>query len=90
MGAFDLNLFKSIQSAAGLKAMKPAGNWRCLICKIMTLLFTFSAQKLYIFPSVGLIIKVLFLHNNNNNNNNNDNRYKLPLPSPHLLSLPLL
>ena len=40
----DLNLSKSTQSAAGLKALKPAANGRLLNLQIITLLFTVTAR----------------------------------------------
>ena len=49
-----LHLSKSIQSAAGLKDLKPAANGWYLNVQIMTLLFTFTVQK-YIYPSVIIV-----------------------------------
>ena len=52
IGAF-INLSKSIQSAAGLKALKPAGNGRLLNVRIIFQLFTFTVQKyIYLFVMI--------------------------------------
>ena len=54
MGALmiDLNLSKSIQSAAGLKALKACCQWAILNVQIIILLFTFTAHKYILNPSV--------------------------------------
>ena len=46
-----LNLSKSTQSAAGLKALKSAANGRYLTCKSLSYCFRFNVQK-YIYPPV--------------------------------------
>ena len=47
-----LNLSKSTESSAGLKALKPAANGRYLINVLIITLFTFTVQKYIILLSV--------------------------------------
>ena len=56
-GRIYFNLSKLTQSAAGLKALKPAANGCYLMCKSLpsTLLFTFTVQK-YILSFCNYII----------------------------------
>ena len=54
-GAFISNLFKSTQTAAGLKAFKPVANERYLInVQIITRLFPCTVQK-YMYPPVSKV-----------------------------------
>ena len=52
------NLSNSIQSASGLKALKPAFNGRYLVnVQIFTLLFTVTVHK-YMYPSVIICMRI--------------------------------
>ena len=49
-----LNLSKSTQSAAWLKALKPAANGRYFMCKPLPYYFHFTVQR-YIYPPVSKV-----------------------------------
>ena len=50
----DVNISNSIQSAAGLKALRLAANGRYLMLKSRPYVLTFTVQK-YIYPSVIIV-----------------------------------
>ena len=57
-GRIYLNLSKCIQSAAGLKALRPATNGRYLMCKTLPYYFACTVQK-YIYSSGIISMRIL-------------------------------